>query len=396
MKTQERLRVAWLFPSMARGFYWHPVLSEFAKLYPQTIVFTGVWPGFIHGFESSFKVKVVGKTRFLVLQRTTRGSGIGITLPPLAIIYYLLRFRPHVIFTISFTLWSAISLLVKSWLGSRVIIVYDGSSPSVDMINSRFRLFIRSVIARRSDAFITNSQGGRRYLTKVLKAKESRVFAKPYEVPCVAAMSALDRSGDVELARIRHPVFIVVSRLAHAKGLHFLLRACSTLQRKGYSKYSLLIVGDGPQRGELQHLASKLGLEGHIIWTGWVDYVRLNEYFKVADVFIFPTLEDTWGMVVLEAMAFGKAILCSELAGAAEMVVDSENGYAFNPNQYGRLGELMQRFIDDSGLASSMGARSKRIIESHSPVTAAEFLGEIIQSFYTRRNRSCFGASVAE
>jgi glycosyltransferase involved in cell wall biosynthesis len=192
-------------------------------------------------------------------------------------------------------------------------------------------------------------------------------------------MSAIRKNGKAELASLQHPVFIVVSRVVRLKGLRFLLQACSTLNKRGYSGFSLLIVGDGPQRGELERLAIKLGLRNHLLWAGWVDYVLLNKYFNCADVLIFPTLEDPWGMVVLEAMAFGKAILCSKWAGAAEMVVDGENGYVFDPYQYYSLGELMQRFLDHPELAKSMGARSKEIIESSNPTTAADFLDQVVR-----------------
>ena len=63
------LRVAWLFPSLARAFYWHPVLAELTKIYPEMVVFTGHWPGFAKHYEKSFTVKEIGKFKFLKIAR---------------------------------------------------------------------------------------------------------------------------------------------------------------------------------------------------------------------------------------------------------------------------------------------------------------------------------------
>jgi glycosyltransferase involved in cell wall biosynthesis len=365
-------RIAWLLPSMARGFYWHPVFSEFSKRFPNTIFYTGVWPGFLSGYEDSFRIKVVGRTRFLA-------CGIGFTLPSIKIMYHLLRIRPRVIITSGFALWSIISLALKPLLGCRVVIVYAGSSAAADVLNSRIKLFARRAMARWSNAFVTNSRIGKNYLTKVLHAEGSRVFARPFEVPCIDALSVKHWREVPPLPSLQHPVLIVIARLVHAKGLHLLFQACSTLQKRGLEAYSLVVVGDGPQRRSLEELAVELGLKLRIHWTGWVEYAQLGEFLEQADVLVLPTLEDTWGMVVLEGMAVGKAILCSKWAGAAEMVVHGDNGYVFDPYQPESLAEFMKKFCDDPKLAPSMGARSKKLIESHTPSRAAQFLARVVE-----------------
>ena len=113
-------------------------------------------------------------------------------------------------------------------------------------------------------------------------------------------------------------------------------------------------------------------------WIGWVDYGKSGMYFLNADVFVLPTLEDTWGMVVLESMAFGKPVLCSKWAGASEMVVHGENGYLFDPNQPEEIAKLMCHFIDHPDLIATMGEKSKQAIAPYTPEAAAEFLKEVV------------------
>jgi glycosyltransferase involved in cell wall biosynthesis len=112
--------------------------------------------------------------------------------------------------------------------------------------------------------------------------------------------------------------------------------------------------------------------------TGWVEYGRLGAYFQQADVFVFPTFEDVWGMVALEAMVFGKPVLCSKWAGAAEVIVEGENGYIFDPYEPEGLAIAMRRFLDHPELIESMGKQSQQLISQNNPSSAAQFFVEVI------------------
>jgi glycosyltransferase involved in cell wall biosynthesis len=370
-------RVAWLLPSLERGFYWHPVLKEFSRLFPKTIIFTGIWPGFAPGYENSFRVKVLRKTRIIETSRLTAGTSRALIIASLGIVHHLLSFKPHVIFTSAFSIWTALALVLKPCQKWRVIISYDGCSPNVDCRDSRVRLFFRRMMARLADGFITNNRSGKLYLTELLRAKESRVFVTPYQIPTPEML--LNDFSEPILAptELRQPMFLFVGAVRPAKGVHLLLKAFVLLQKQRPRRGSLLLVGDGPQRIDLKNFITTYGLEDQVKWAGWVSYSRIGKYFEMADVFIFPTLEDVWGMVVLEAMAFGKPILCSKWAGAAELVVDDQNGYVFDPNQPERLAELMRRFIDNVELIPRMGEKSRQLIAAHTPEAAAKHLARV-------------------
>ena len=105
----------------------------------------------------------------------------------------------------------------------------------------------------------------------------------------------------------------------------------------------------------------------------------MGSYFNNVDVFVFPTLEDIWGMVVLEAMLFGKPVLCSKFAGAKEMVVHSENGFIFDPHEPQELADYMQKFIREPELIEKMSNRSLQIIEPHNPQNIAKNLKQVVE-----------------
>ena len=176
---------------------------------------------------------------------------------------------------------------------------------------------------------------------------------------------------------LKRPIFLYVGRITARKGIKTLLEACALLKSQGYADYSLLIVGQGDQREELESFIQERNLEEQVMWAGWVEYGNLGPYFQQADVFVFPTFEDVWGMVVPEAMVFGKPILCSNGAASCELIVEGENGYIFDPHDPPSLAEGMRRFLDDPGLVKSMGERSRQLIAKKTPEAAAQAYVEV-------------------
>ena len=368
-------RIAWLLNSPF--YYWHPTLSEFTRLFPQTTVFGGWWKGYAPGLEDSFTVEVVGDYKVIPILRSSTSYGSNFTYLPLSIVNRLLRFKPRVIFSNSFGVWTILALLFKPVGKWRVIIAYEGSSPGVDYRNSAARLAVRRAMVQAADACITNSQAGKAYLTEILKAKADRVFAKPYEVPDPKALLEYSGNSEFNISQLQQPIFLFVGSVTPRKGLDFLLQACAILERQKVDNYTLLVIGDGPQREELEGFCRSANLTERVKWLGKIDYGQLGTFFRAASVFVLPTLEDTWGVVVSEAMVIGKAILCSKWAGAAEIVVEGENGYIFDPYNPENLAEIMSRFISNQDLISSMGYRSQQLMAQYTPKAAADFLAEV-------------------
>jgi len=377
------VRIAWVFPSLGenkrQGYPWHSVLSLFKQRFPNMKVFTARWPGFAEGFEDSFEVNVVGDLKFVETQINATGYSSGFTRLSPDIVRQLLKFKPQVIFVCAFSLWTLLILLFKPIARWRVIVAYEGSSSGVDYRNSKLRLALRRWMVNRTDAFITNNQAGKNYLIEVLGAYPDQVFARPYEIATPELLLRAMPSTETPSFKFQHPVFIAVGQVIPRKGIHLLLQACKLLQDWGYQHYTVVIAGDGDQRQELEAIAQNQQLQDCVHWAGWVDYSNLGAYFQSSDVFVFPTLEDTWGLVTLEAMALGKPVLCSKWAGTAEMVAEGINGYVFDPNQPEQIAQGMRRFIDKPELIQTMGEKSQEIMSPHTPEAVCEFFTDVVE-----------------
>jgi glycosyltransferase involved in cell wall biosynthesis len=372
-----RVRVAWLAPSLARGYYLQPVFKELSKRFPNTIIFTGHWPGFLPGHEGMFQVRCLPGFRFITVTRGSTGYESGFMLPPSAMIWELMRFRPHVIFLGGFNLWTLYALAFKAFTRCRIILLCDGISPTIAYLHAPIRLGIRRLMARFIDASVCNTREALDYLRDVLAIPESKLLQHPYEVPEVSVLSSDREDEGVVLSSICHPAFLFIGSIIERKGWRPLLEAANRLVRGGLDRFSVVFVGDGEEAEELRRLTTFLRLERLVHRVGAVRYEKLGAYLRACDVFVLPTLEDIWAVVVSEAMAFGKPVLCSKFAGSRELVDPAVNGFIFDPYNPQELADYMARFIQQPELVAEFGARSKQKIAPYTPECAADVLAGV-------------------
>jgi glycosyltransferase involved in cell wall biosynthesis len=162
-------------------------------------------------------------------------------------------------------------------------------------------------------------------------------------------------------------VFLSVGRLAPLKGYKLLLKAWSRLPAAIAGNCLLRIAGCGLLRKDLEKQVRKAGLI-NVEFVGFVDYEHLPCLYGTAGVFILPSLEDTWGFVVNEAMASGLPVLCSKYAHAREMVNEGENGYLFDPLLIDDITLKINTLYERRSEWKEMGRRGRETVENHYPV----------------------------
>jgi glycosyltransferase involved in cell wall biosynthesis len=294
----------------------------------------------------------------------------GFIWTPLSILKKLAAFSPDVVFTSSFSGWTVCALLFKLFRHCRVIIFWEGCSAHAAG-KSKLPTVLRRWIAHFADGAVSNADEGTGYLRDVIGMPEDKLLCHPCQVPDVSLLSSGTGEWPLDIPR---PVFLYVGALSWRKGWRYLIEASALLLKQGFKNFSVLFVGAGDQEGELRKAVSEYGLDGIVHQVGPVAYQNLGFYYGNADVFVSPTRQDTWGVAVLEAMAFGKAVLCSQYAGSRQMIAHGENGFIFNPCDAQELAGYMARFIVDSCLAERMGARSLAKMAPFTPACAADAL----------------------
>lgn len=154
-----------------------------------------------------------------------------------------------------------------------------------------------------------------------------------------------------------HVVLVYMGRLGPEKNLPFLLRAFAGAAR-AYPHIRLLIIGDGPERDNLEDRARNMGLESKVHFTGMIPYAELPEYLAAADAFVTASVTEVHPLSVIEAMASGLPVLGIQSPGIEDTVVDGETGL-LSANDLAAFTALMVRMATDGELRRKMSAAAR-------------------------------------
>jgi len=165
--------------------------------------------------------------------------------------------------------------------------------------------------------------------------------------------------------------FVFAGRLITEKGVFDLLEAYKSLPAELRSQWGLVFVGTGLASQELQTRTVNLKV-GSVQLAGFAHREQLAAYYALADVFVFPTHTDPWGLVVNEAMACRLPVITSNAAGCAEdLVQDGWNGCIFNAGDVTHLATLMKSMATGEQQRQKMGEHSYERIQQYSPEICA-------------------------
>jgi glycosyltransferase involved in cell wall biosynthesis len=135
---------------------------------------------------------------------------------------------------------------------------------------------------------------------------------------------------------------LFVGGLVPRKGCDLALRAAAPFLRRGVARFT--VVGDGPERSNLEHLVRSLGIEDAVLFCGWLSHSDVLGHMRSADVFIFPTLRDNGAGVVFEALACGAVPVVVDFGGPGDIVLP-EVGYKVSLTNEGDVVKQLEKVL---------------------------------------------------
>lgn len=180
--------------------------------------------------------------------------------------------------------------------------------------------------------------------------------------------------------------FLYCGRFSPEKNLQRLIRAFSLYQNCG-GEWELVLVGDGSEQTALQDIVTEESLQG-VQFVPWLQREALKVAYGSARCFVLPSISETWGLVVNEAMAAGLPLLVSRNCGCVpELCWRGVNGYDFDPYDVGTLANLMLKISSGQVDLDRLGRASRRIVSAFTPETWAMALADCINEAWPRGTR---------
>lgn len=153
-------------------------------------------------------------------------------------------------------------------------------------------------------------------------------------------------------------VLLYVGRVAHEKNIGFLLQVLDELRR--HRPHTLLVVaGEGPALASLRRAAAEAGLSGHVMFIGYLDRAtELNDCYSAADVFVFSSLTETQGLVLLEAMAQGVPVVAIAEMGTRSILREGQGAW-IAPHDVSGFARRVRSLLEDAAARKRLAAAAR-------------------------------------
>lgn len=177
------------------------------------------------------------------------------------------------------------------------------------------------------------------------------------------------------------PHLTFVGRLAAVKGIPVLLEALSFL-RAEFPELRVTLIGDGPERARLEQDAADLGLRDVVNFSGYRSQSEVAEALKDTDALVLPSFAEGVPVVLMEAMAAGRPVITSSVAGVPELVEDGKSGCLVPPGDALKLAEAIRAVLSDPERRSAMGRAGRaKVVEEFDIGKEAVWLGRLFEIY---------------
>ena len=219
-------------------------------------------------------------------------------------------------------------------------------------------------MANRAERVIACSAYMRDHVADVYGLDEERIWVvsngiDPADLVPVENLAALR-------ARFADPherLVLLVGRLVYEKGFHLALEALPDLIER-LRTVRFVVAGSGTAEHELREQASRLGLDGHGAFLGWIGDDLLHSLYRIADLTVVPSIYEPFGLVALEAMASGCPCLVADTGGLREVVPNADVGLRFRSRDPRSLAAMAERLLTDRELRERLVAEASEHVLS--------------------------------
>lgn len=238
--------------------------------------------------------------------------------------------------------------------------------PFLRAINSIYRNTIESLVFRSAARVVVQSKAYKSFLMNACRLDENKFVMIPNGVDTTFFNpSPESRKNQQGVFDSNKKVILFVGRLVSQKGLEFLLRALRGIGKQE-PKIRLVVVGEGPLRSHFVKRAKNLQISSKVRFLGAVPHKEMPKIYSESDIFVMPSLSESFPNVLLEAMAMKKPIVSTRVGVAPEILKDRETALLVSPREVLELERAILRLLSNEPLALSLGENARKLAENYS------------------------------
>jgi 1,2-diacylglycerol 3-alpha-glucosyltransferase len=249
------------------------------------------------------------------------------------------------------------------------------------------RCFVKNFV-RRVDLMVTPAESVRELIQGYGLGREIKILANPVQISPSQSMEIRRRYSLEDCI-----LLLSVGRLGHEKNLKLILKSFSLLRRQSPKDIRLMLVGSGSAEESLRQYARELGVDQQVIFTGVVKHEDLPAIYQAADLFLMASTTETFGLVIIEAMAAGLPVIAVEARGSKDIVIPGLNGIltAEEPQIFAAA---IQSLLNNENQRSAMSQAAKQSAARYSVENIADELVTLYEEAIKHSQRK--GASCNE
>jgi len=209
---------------------------------------------------------------------------------------------------------------------------------------------------RRANAVIAVNNSARAIYSKYVAPERIRVIPPGIDTVRFRVKALRDSHEPIRVLSCGY--------LIRRKRFDMLLRAFARLARR-WKRIELWIIGDGPQRSQLERMASNLKIADYVRFLGFIPHNQIHQYYEEVDIYCTTSRAESFGQTILEAMAAGLPVIATRTTGASELVRHEETGLLVDEEDEIGVSEALERLIVDRESAVTFGHRAREIAEKY-------------------------------
>ena len=265
----------------------------------------------------------------------------------LGLLTIIRKIKPDVLITEGFFQWTPFVQLYGWFFRVPVFVGYERTLYT-ERHNSRFKTFLRKLQDKSIAGYLVNGIETKKYLLS-LGISEDKIFVGGMSADSTGLRTSIKKWSIEEKQNFKNKyissnnglIFLFTGQMILRKGVNYLLKAW-VKHTQLYPDDKLVLVGGGVF---LERWKKEYRKYSSIIFEGTVAYDEIYKYYAIADVYILPTIEDNWSLVVPEAMACGVPVATSVYNGChVELIQDGENGFIFDTYNQESITNVLEKF----------------------------------------------------